>query len=142
VADEAALAFMPAAKTQRQRAEVPKLIMVAGAGFAVTAGLIASGIPLFLPQLFSPDVRLYPYMQQIAPLVKAPRASLFAPDPLCLHVLHALLLFLARARSTRSHDPFSTGMTIYHPIYVTATAEIAIFSFRPITEPASIGVLQ
>mmetsp|Transcript_1310 Transcript_1310/g.3313 ORF Transcript_1310/g.3313 Transcript_1310/m.3313 type:complete len:553 (-) Transcript_1310:16-1674(-) len=66
--EQAALAFVPAAKTPRQRAEVPRLIVVAGLVFALVAGLIAAGIPLLAPQLFSPDARLYPYMREIAPL--------------------------------------------------------------------------
>lgn len=66
--EQAALAFLPAAKTRRQREEVPKLIMAIGMTFAMMAGIISSGTAVFLPQLFSPDVRLYAFMSQMAGL--------------------------------------------------------------------------
>uniref|UniRef100_A0A061S4R5 Protein DETOXIFICATION n=1 Tax=Tetraselmis sp. GSL018 TaxID=582737 RepID=A0A061S4R5_9CHLO len=66
--EQAALAYYPAAQTRRQKEEIPKLIMATGLMFAVLAGFVSTSIPLFFPQAFSPDARIYPFLRLVAPV--------------------------------------------------------------------------
>lgn len=96
--EQAALAFLPGIQNRQEYTEWVKLLAGVGLFVGVVTALLATGVPYYLPFLFTPDVQLWPIMKSIAPQC-AISMVLCALDVSASGILMASkdLLFLARA---------------------------------------------
>lgn len=69
--EQAALAFLPGIESRQEYKEWVKLLVGVGLLVGVVTALLATGVPYYLPFLFTPDVELWPIMKSIAPQVRA-----------------------------------------------------------------------
>ncbi|GMH41442.1 hypothetical protein BSKO_09352 [Bryopsis sp. KO-2023] len=65
--EHSGLAFIPAAKSRRERVEVSALTIAFGCFTGVATGILAAAAPFFFPGWFSPDKTLWPLMKTTAP---------------------------------------------------------------------------
>ena len=69
--EQAALAFLPGIENRQEYKEWVKLLAGVGLFVGIVTALLATGVPYYLPFLFTPDVELWPIMKSIAPQVRA-----------------------------------------------------------------------
>lgn len=69
--EQAALAFLPGIESRQEYKEWVKLLVGVGLLVGIVTALLATGVPYYLPFLFTPDVELWPIMKSIAPQVRA-----------------------------------------------------------------------
>ena len=68
--EQAALAFLPSTKSKAEYKELVKLLLGVGGFVGLVTALLATGVPYYLPSLFTPDQQLWPVMKSIAPQVR------------------------------------------------------------------------
>lgn len=66
---QAALAFLPGARSEAEKRELPRVLLAMGAAIGLASGLVSFGIPAFLPSFFTPDCVLHPLIRAVAPQV-------------------------------------------------------------------------
>eukprot|EP00803_Ostreobium_quekettii_P007808 evm.model.scf_365.6 EVM.evm.TU.scf_365.6 scf_365:84771-96127(-) len=64
--EHSALSFIPSARGNREWLELTAMILVFGLSVGCLGGAIAAGVPSTLPQIFTPDDRLWPLMRSLA----------------------------------------------------------------------------
>lgn len=69
--EQAALAFLPGIESRQEFKEWVKLLVGVGLLVGIVTAVLATGVPYYLPFLFTPDVELWPIMKSIAPQVRA-----------------------------------------------------------------------
>ena len=67
--EQASLAFLPGIVNKQEYREWVKLLLGVGLFVGIVTAFIATGVPYYMPSLFTPDVRLWPVMKSIAPQV-------------------------------------------------------------------------
>lgn len=70
--EQAALAFLPGTTDEYEYDELVKLLLGMGIFVGIATSLLAAGVPSMIPQLFTPDHRLWPIMKGMAPQVNTP----------------------------------------------------------------------
>ena len=68
--EQAALAFLPGIEHRQEYKEWVKLLAGVGLFVGIVTALLATGVPFYMPFLFTPDVELWPIMKSIAPQVR------------------------------------------------------------------------
>lgn len=80
--EQAALAYLPGVSSQREASELMWVLLVLGAAIGTVTAVAAGVVPIFAPQIFSPDTRLWPHMRAVVPQVsKFHRNSGFVSFP-------------------------------------------------------------
>lgn len=69
--EQAALAFLPGVQNRQEYREWVKLLAGVGLFVGLVTALLATGLPYYMPFLFTPDVQLWPIMKSIAPQVSS-----------------------------------------------------------------------
>ena len=67
--EQAALAYLPGVSSQREASELMWVLLVLGAAIGTVTAVAAGVVPIFAPQIFSPDARLWPHMRAVVPQV-------------------------------------------------------------------------
>lgn len=67
--EQAALAYLPGVSSQREASELIWVLLVLGAAIGTVTAVAAGVVPIFAPQIFSPDTRLWPHMGAVVPQV-------------------------------------------------------------------------
>lgn len=67
--EQAALTFLPAARSHAEAAETGKLLLSLGVGAGVLGGIATTGLPLLRPQLLTSDPALHVTMRTVLPQV-------------------------------------------------------------------------
>lgn len=67
--EQAALTFLPAARSHSEAAETGKLMVSLGVGAGVMGGITTTALPLLLPQLLTSDPALHNVMRTVLPQV-------------------------------------------------------------------------
>ena len=73
--EQAALAFLPGIENRQEYKEWVKLLAGVGLFVGIVTALLATGVPYYMPFLFTPDMELWPIMKSIAPQVRAHHES-------------------------------------------------------------------
>ena len=75
--EQAALAYLPGVNSRREASELIWVLLVLGAAIGAVTAVAAGVVPVFAPQIFSPDARLWPHMRAVVPQVPVCRRPPF-----------------------------------------------------------------
>ena len=96
--EQAALAFMPVARTPLQKRHTIQGLMIIAAAIGLGCGAISAGVPLLTPGILTKDPRVWPSMAAVAPQAML-AMILVAADVFASGILMSMrdLAYLARA---------------------------------------------